>query len=272
VLTIVIYGDTEIDALLVFSQVILSLQLGFAIIPLIYFVSDRQKMGIFAAKPIVQALAWVVAAILVYLNLKMVFGQASDFLGGPHSLFAKIMVITGLAVLVILLIAIIAFPLIKKIRVAADRTVHPELKTLPVFTIPEFKRIAVALDFGLNDEKLVAFAVGQGNQESRYILLHVIESAATKLVGSSADDLESRKDEEQLQNYARQLSDRGFSTTAKLGYNDRIDEIVRIVEEEGADLLVMGAHGHRGIKDLLYGETINKVRHELKIPVLVVNL
>jgi manganese transport protein len=272
VVTILVYGDGEIDALLVFSQVILSVQLGFAIIPLIYFVSDKQRMGQFAAKPIVQVLAWAVAAVLVFLNLQMVFGQSADFLGGAHSLLAKILVVTGLALLVLLLGVVICFPLVRKIRTAIDRTVHPDIKSLPEFTIPEFKRIAVALDFGLHDEKLVAFALGQGKPDSRYILLHIIESATTKMLGVNTRDLESEKDEEQLQGYARQLAAKGFSVTAVLGYNDRVDEIVRIVEEQEADLLVLGAHGHRGIKDFLYGETINKVRHELKIPVLVVNL
>jgi manganese transport protein len=45
-----------------------------------------------------------------------------------------------------------------------------------------------------------------------------------------------------------------------------------MVREQNADLLVIGAHRHAGIKDLIYGETVNTVRHELKIPVLVVNL
>lgn len=272
VITIMVYGENEIDALLVFSQVILSMQLGFAIIPLIYFVSDKSKMGPFTAKPIIQLLAWIVATILVCLNLNLVFEQSRDFLQGSHGWFSKALVVSGMMALVLLLAVIIAFPLIRKIKSAADRTVHPEIKSLQEFTIPEFKRIAVALDFGLHDEKLVAFALGQGKKESRYILLHIVESAAAKLFGSSTDDLESRKDEEQLQGYALQLQGQGYAVTAKLGFYNRIEEIVRIVQDEDADLLVMGAHGHRGIKDLLYGETINKVRHELKIPVLVVNL
>ncbi len=43
-------------------------------------------------------------------------------------------------------------------------------------------------------------------------------------------------------------------------------------KRSNADMLVVGAHGHTGIKDLIYGETVNAVRHELKIPVLVVTL
>ncbi len=59
---ILIYGETEADTLLVFSQVILSLQLGFAIIPLIHFVSDKSTMGKFAIKGITKIAAWLIAS------------------------------------------------------------------------------------------------------------------------------------------------------------------------------------------------------------------
>ena len=272
VITILIYGDNEIDALLIFSQVILSLQLGFAIIPLIHFVSEKKKMGIFTIKLQTQILSWLVAAILVSLNLKMVFGEAIGYLQNNHSLFSNMLVIAGLIALITLLVVVIVFPLIRQKKDATDITVHHALKSLTTLKIPEFKRIAVALDFGNYDEKLIAFALGQGKKGSQYILVHVVESVNAKLLGDSTDDLERRKDEEQLHAYAAELQNQGCNAIAKLGYRNRVAEIVRIVKEEKADMLVMGAHGHSGVKDLLYGETINKVRHELKIPVLVVSL
>ncbi|MEP6746695.1 MAG: Nramp family divalent metal transporter [Bacteroidota bacterium] len=273
VITILVYGDSEIDALLIFSQVILSLQLGFAVIPLIHFVSEKKKMGVFAIKPVTQILSWVVAAVLVYLNLRMVFAEAMEFLQNNHSMFAKILVVAGLVTLVGLLMIVIVFPMLKrKLQAVTRSTVHHELKKLEQLNIPAFTRIAVALDFSGDDEKLLAFALGQGKPGSSYILLHVVESANAKLLGNSSADLESEKDEEQLRAYAEQLQERNYNAVAKLGYHSRVSEIVRIVKEEKAELLVMGAHGHAGIKDLVYGETINRVRHELKIPVLVVNL
>ena len=68
---LMIYGDKELDALLILSQVILSLQLGFAIIPLIHFVSDKKTMGRFAIKPVTKILAWIITTLLVYLNIRM---------------------------------------------------------------------------------------------------------------------------------------------------------------------------------------------------------
>ena len=65
------YGERGTSQLLVFSQVILSMQLPFAVIPLVRFVSDRRKMGDFAISRIVAAVAWIVAGIIVALNVKL---------------------------------------------------------------------------------------------------------------------------------------------------------------------------------------------------------
>lgn len=229
-------------------------------------------MGVFTITPLTKILSWLVAAVLVYLNLRMVFTEALEFLQNNHSLFLKMLVVLGLVALVALLITVILVPLLKNRRDAASTTVHRGSRTLNQFEIPVFKSIAIALDFGGQDEKLVAFALGQGNKDSRYILLHVVESASARLHGKSTADLESEKDEEQLKAYEDALKQRGYTVITRLGYRYRVPEIVRLIKEEQADLLVMGAHGHTGIQDLLYGETINQVRHGIKIPVLVVNL
>ncbi|MEY4052622.1 MAG: hypothetical protein RIR64_1607, partial [Bacteroidota bacterium] len=67
-LVIGIMGEDHVDELLVLSQVILSLQLGFAVIPLIHFVSDKTTMGEFVINWKVKTMAWIVASILVFLN------------------------------------------------------------------------------------------------------------------------------------------------------------------------------------------------------------
>ncbi|MEJ7768566.1 MAG: Nramp family divalent metal transporter [Chitinophagaceae bacterium] len=272
VVVIVLYGDEKIDALLILSQVILSLQLGFAIIPLIHFVSDRSKMESFTIKPLTKILAWMVTAVLVSLNLKLVLGIVIDFLDSSNALYWKILVVTGGVLLILLLIIVIAYPLLLKNRINEQLAIHPQVKNLESISIPEFKRVAVALDFSIHDEKLIAFAIGQGKQNASLVLIHVVESASARVLGSVTDDLETRTDEEQMEFYVKQLSDKGFKAIGRLGYRGRREEIVHFVKEEKADLLVMGAHGHAGVKDWLYGATINQVRHELKIPVLVVSL
>ena len=73
VIVTALYGERGTGQLLVFSQVILSMQLPFAVIPLVRFVSDRRKMGKFAIPVAVAALAWLVAGVIVILNLKLLF-------------------------------------------------------------------------------------------------------------------------------------------------------------------------------------------------------
>jgi manganese transport protein len=69
VVTMALFGESATDKLLVLSQVVLSLQLPFAVIPLVYFTSDRRRMGAFANARWLTAAAWVVAAVIVGLNL-----------------------------------------------------------------------------------------------------------------------------------------------------------------------------------------------------------
>jgi manganese transport protein len=74
-----LYGSEGTAKLLVFSQVLLSMQLPFAVIPLVRFVTDREKMGRFVIPAWLASLAWVIAAIIVVLNVKLL---VDTFVGG----------------------------------------------------------------------------------------------------------------------------------------------------------------------------------------------
>ncbi len=272
VIVILINGENNIDSLLILSQVILSLQLGFAIIPLIHFTSDKKTMGKFVIKPFVIFLASLIAAVLIYLNISMVVGQSAAFFASSGSIIWKaVIILAGLFYLALLLVTIF-YPLLRKKSIMPSTQLHPEASTLQQIIIPQYNKIAVALDFSKNDLKLITHAIGQGNKNSSYVLIHVVESAATRVINKDADDLETRKDKERLDTYIQQLKEKDITAVGVLGFNDRSKEIVRIVKENNSDMLIIGAHGHSGIKDLLYGQTIDTVRHELKIPILVVNL
>ena len=75
-----LYGERGTSQLLVFSQVVLSLQLSFAVVPLVQFTSDKNKMGPFVNRPWVAALAWFAALVIIALNVLLLFlifhGQA----------------------------------------------------------------------------------------------------------------------------------------------------------------------------------------------------
>jgi manganese transport protein len=267
-----ISGEKEVDSLLIFSQVILSLQLGFAVIPLIHFVSDKKTMGSFAIKPIIQFFAWAVASVLVYLNLKMLVDEAGSYFTSSDNTIVKILIILGGALFVTLLVYSFIYPLIAKKKKTSSIQMHPDIPGVENIEVPVYNKIAVALDFSDNDTKLLASAIGQAKRDTKFVLIHVVETATTILLGTETDDYETQKDKERLDFFVNQLREKGFESAGILGYRHRAKEIVRIVKEEKADMLVAGAHGHRGVKDWVYGETIDSVRHELKIPVLIVNL
>ena len=73
VVTILIYGERGTGALLVLSQVVLSLQLSFAVFPLVSFTSSRQKMGAFVTPLVVQVTAWGVAGVIAALNAWLLY-------------------------------------------------------------------------------------------------------------------------------------------------------------------------------------------------------
>ena len=269
-LTILIAGDDKVGELLVFSQVLLSLQLGFAIIPLIHFVSDRYTMGEYAVKPLTKTVSWLITGILVYLNLRMVFTEAYSYITqGGNGWIDTLIIAAGLGFVVLLAITIV-YPLLSRYRQAASVRIHPSQLSLGPMEKPQYNRIAMALDFSKQDEQVISNAVAYGNEQTEYILIHIVESASARYFGKESDDFETRKDQEQMDTYVALLRERNIPAKGVLGYRHRAKEIVRIVKEEKADFLVLGGHGHTGIRDWVFGETANEVRHQVKIPVLVV--
>jgi manganese transport protein len=270
VLVIGIMGEGRVDELLVFSQVILSLQLGFAVIPLIHFVSDKSTMGEFAIKSWVKILAWLIASILVFLNANLVFDFAKAFLFGPTSLFIKLLLVLFILFFFALLLYIIIFPMIQSKKKQERTALHGAAVELDWTKAAPIDRIAIAVDFTAGDANLIKSAISQAHAGTELILIHVVESVTASYFQEISDDEESRKDRERLAQYAATLSQNGYKVNFVLGYKNRVKEIVRIVNLTDAQLLVMGAHHHYGWKDYFFGETIESVRHKVKIPVLIV--
>jgi manganese transport protein len=270
VLVIGIMGEGRVDELLVFSQVILSLQLGFAVIPLIHFVSDKNTMGEFAIKSWVKILSWLVASVLVYLNANLVFDFAKAFLIGSTAILIKIALIILILFFFILLLYIIVFPIIQSKKKQERTALHGAAVELDWTKAAPIDRIAIAVDFSAGDANLIKSAIAQAHAGTELILIHVVESVTASYFQEISDDEESRKDRERLAQYAETLGQNGYKVHFVLGYKNRVKEIVRIVNLTDAQLLVMGAHHHYGWKDYFFGETIESVRHKVKIPVLIV--
>ncbi len=263
------YGEGATGDLLILSQIILSMQLGFAVIPLIHFVSDKNKMGQFAIGFWLKVLSWASALLIISLNIKLVLEGIVLLLRNYNSAWWIYVFIIPVAILLAVILLYITFgPFIfKKKEVSTD--IHEF--SFPDFQNKErFKRIAIALDFSKYDNNTISQTLSIGGKEAEYHLIHILESAGALLLGNQISDKETQKDLEQLIQITKELNDKGFNTTFDLGYGKRSFAIAKSVFEYKADLLVMGGHGHSGIKKLVFGETISKVRHLVKIPVLSV--
>lgn len=271
ILVIGIYGDSKVDDLLIFSQVILSLQLGFAVIPLIHFVSDKKTMGQYAIKTPVKIMSWLVASVLVFLNVKLVAEESMLVFQEAGNWGWKIVLVLAILGFLYLFIMMTFLPIMRKRKEKRAEALHGAIADLDHLVVKPVEKIAVALDFTGADQPLIAHALAQGGTRVQYLLLHIVESASARYLGAASDDEETRLDRQRLDAYAAQLQEKGYQVTVELGYHKRAKEIIRIVSAARADLLIMGAHRHSGFKDYLFGETIEDVRHGLSIPVLIVN-
>ncbi len=273
-LVIIFYGEGKTGALLVLSQVILSLQLGFAIIPLIHLTSDKEKMGVFVIKTWMKVCAWLIATIIISLNVKLVVQELISWINnsGENQWMIWVFVIPACLATGTLLLYIAFKPLLDQRR--QERNISPhgtaaDLSTLVVIK-PEYKKIAITIDFSSVDAKTIQSAVAQGGHEASYILMHIVETAGAMWYGSEIADREANEDTAALENYSSQLKQQGYSAEVKVGYGNPRRTIPEIVNDFEADLLVMGAHGHHWAKDLVFGTTVDIVRHRVNIPVLIV--
>ncbi len=267
-LVIWIAGEQEVDNLLVFSQVLLSMQLAFAVIPLIHFVSNKARMGAFVIKPPTQIAAWIVAAVIIVLNVKLVADEATGLVVAHPQWWAYALIIGGGAGMALLLGITIAYPLLRRasnVKVGVHN--GPFINTLP--TTNGFATIALAFDYSARDAQMLQYALQLARPDTRFVLIHVVESAAARRIGAESDDYETAEDRARLAKYAAFFTERDFSAMPVLGYKFRAREIARIVKEEGADLLIVGSHGHKALSDWIFGETVNSVRHLVKIPVFI---
>lgn len=271
-LTIIYFGEESLGELLVLSQVVLSLQLGFAIIPLIHFNSDKKLMGKFSIKTWVKILAWTSAIIIIGLNVKLVFEEIIGWLAIAESTWWIYGVVIPLAIGVgLLLLYILIYPLWKTEQNKTVHIPHGEAKVIVDIKPIKYERIGITVDFSDKDLSTLRHAVLQGGKHAEYLLIHIVETAGARYHGEEVMDLETGIDIENLRKYQTNLKDLGYKANYQIGYGASAKEIAEIVNTQQIDMLVMGAHGHRNLKDVIFGTTVNKVRHRVTIPVLIVN-
>ena len=272
VIVISIFGEGVTGKLLILSQVILSLQLGFAIIPLIHFVSDKSKMKGFHISRTTQVAAWIVASIIVALNAKLVFDEINGWLEAAENPILLWLTVVPLAFSFLILLLYIVFkPLLTKSKIAIQNHSPHNLKLR--FSKAESyakKEIAVSVDFSSADEIALNSAFELGGTAANYTLIHVVETVGALVYGENIDDHETLVDEKLLEEYKVILSEKGFKVAIQLGFGRPDKVIPEIVNKGNFDVLVMGTHGHTAFKDLLFGTTVDKLRHKISIPLFIV--
>jgi manganese transport protein len=108
--------------------------------------------------------------------------------------------------------------------------------------------------------------------KTQLILIHIVETAGALILGDEIKDHESTSDIKQLEQYKLHLINLGYEVETALGYGNPKKQIPIIVMQKKADLLIMATHGHKGLNDFLFGTTLDKVRHNINVPVLIVGV
>lgn len=271
--TILYFGDEALGSLLILSQVVLSLQLGFAVIPLIHLNSDKKTMKEFTIKSWVKVLAWISASIIVYLNISLVIDKISGWIAtaGDYKIIIYAIVIPVAVACLALLAYVFVYPFLRSAGKRKSQLPHGQAVDFMEGASIEYKHIGIAIDFSGNDQKIIKSALNQGGKSATYTFIHVVESAAAIYLGKNTMDYETQLDNDSLVKYQTDLKELGYKVNIQIGFGDAASEITRIILHQDMDLLVMGAHGHKGFKDLVFGTTVDAVRHKIKIPLFIIN-
>ena len=132
------------------------------------------------------------------------------------------------------------------------------------------KNIAISVDFSDADEVALNNAFELGGIGAQYTLIHVVETVGAMIYGENIDDHETLIDEKLLEQYKAMLTEKGYKVATQLGFGKPNKVIPEIINKGEFDILIMGTHGHTGFKDLIFGTTVDKLRHKIDIPLLIV--
>ena len=272
--TIYLAGEAATYKLIIFSQVILNLQLPFAVIPLVQFTSERRRMGDFANGLWLRAGAWFCAAFILVLNIWLLGGQFREWAASP--LLLAVGIVGGLGY-VALLVFVCAWPWLSRrlraVPVPAEKVAVTLAAEAPTLRPTSYSRILVTLDHSDADHEAVgnALAIARAHG-ARIILLHIEEGVTSQMFGSLSSTAEITEGQDYLAAMAASLREQNVSVDVVVRHGTSpAHEIAAAAHDLSPDLVVMASHGHAGIKDLIFGTTINSVRHRVKAPLLIVS-
>jgi manganese transport protein len=265
-------GSRGTFQLLLLSQVVLNFQLPFAILPLLHFTNDPRRMGPFASGWWLRIGGWATALIVIGLNVWLAQQTIADWAHAAGSYAPWVW--TALLALSAALLGLLAWIALQPYRRPASptATLGLERQSADLLAVPAYHRILVPLDHSDLDRLALSHAAGlAARNHGRIYLLHVEEGVTSLIFGQESSTAEVEAGRKYLDSLVESLGEMAIEVETVIRHgSDPRKEIVRYAREIHPDLLVMGAHGHGGIKDLIFGNTINPVRHALNIPILVV--
>jgi nucleotide-binding universal stress UspA family protein len=135
-----------------------------------------------------------------------------------------------------------------------------------------YKKILVTLENSATDEAILAHVEPLAKRlGSELLLVHVADGWAARHLDqlNLAESREMREDRAYLETVRKRFEAAGLKAEAVLLNGEPADEIIKLAETRGADLIAMSTHGHRFLADLILGSTARRVRHEVGVPVLL---
>src|SRR4051812_5961114 len=135
-----------------------------------------------------------------------------------------------------------------------------------------YRRILVAVQNSDADQTILEHVSEMARvMGSSLLLVHVADGWAARNFNQLKlrESEEMKVDRDYLERLRGQLEAKGFPVETRLAMGDPATELVKVAEEQGVDLIAMSTHGHRFVKDVLLGATADKVRHLVKVPVLL---
>jgi nucleotide-binding universal stress UspA family protein len=135
-----------------------------------------------------------------------------------------------------------------------------------------YRRILVAVENSPADKTILEHVRQLATlTQAEILLVHVADGWAARHFDhlKLRESEEMRADREYLQRLASDLTAHSLKVQAELAMGDPANELIRLAEERKVDLIAMSTHGHRFLNDLVRGTTVSKVRHFVKIPVLL---
>jgi len=136
-----------------------------------------------------------------------------------------------------------------------------------------YRNILIPLENSSADETILTHIKPLARMAgAKLLLVHVADGWVARNFQQLklAESEEMKGDREYLGSRTRELTDEGFTCDAVLALGEPSDEIIKLARERHVDLIAMTTHGHRFISDILYGATVDKVRHAVDVPVLLV--